>query len=284
MLHEQKDERVTMTRTAIPILYFDNAAIPIPPKEILENSFSFLASKITTNPHSKLTVNTDIQFKTVNSTDNIHFHQFNHFNTDIISHDHSVKLSLNTEDPLNQPSSHRQVCNVLVEIYNARRMIAEFLNTNLHCYSVIFTSNATAGLELVSSSLVLPSTILSSREMWILDDNHTSVIGMAHQLEKNLKLDLVFKSYNDIQQYLSNQKSDPNLKGPCIFAFPAQSNFNGTRYPFQEWTRQFQKLKSIVIIDTASFCSSTPFDLESCPADFIVLSFYKMFGYPTGNY
>ena len=37
-----------------------------------------------------------------------------------------------------------------------------------------------------------------------------------------------------------------------------------------------------VLLDAASFVPTHPLDLRACAADFVALSFYKMFGYPTG--
>lgn len=39
-----------------------------------------------------------------------------------------------------------------------------------------------------------------------------------------------------------------------------------------------------VLLDCAKACASTPPDLAACPADFAVLSYYKIFGYPTGGW
>ncbi len=38
-----------------------------------------------------------------------------------------------------------------------------------------------------------------------------------------------------------------------------------------------------VMLDCAKACGTTPPDLAACPADFAVLSYYKIFGYPTGK-
>jgi hypothetical protein len=38
-----------------------------------------------------------------------------------------------------------------------------------------------------------------------------------------------------------------------------------------------------VLLDAAKACGTAPPDLAACAADFVVLSFYKIFGYPTGE-
>ena len=37
-----------------------------------------------------------------------------------------------------------------------------------------------------------------------------------------------------------------------------------------------------VLVDAAAYVPTQPLDLSEVPADFVVMSFYKMFGYPTG--
>ena len=37
-----------------------------------------------------------------------------------------------------------------------------------------------------------------------------------------------------------------------------------------------------VLLDAAAFAPTQPLDLSQFPADFVAVSFYKMFGYPTG--
>jgi selenocysteine lyase/cysteine desulfurase len=69
--------------------------------------------------------------------------------------------------------------------------------------------------------------------------------------------------------------------GPSLFAFPAQSNFSGVRHPL-EWVGLAQSRGYRVLLDAASFAPSARLDLRSVPADFVALSFYKVFGYPTG--
>ena len=61
------------------------------------------------------------------------------------------------------------------------------------------------------------------------------------------------------------------------------SNFNGKKYPLG-WVEKLQHPSSqnFVLLDAAAFLSSNGLDLAKIQPAFIVLSFYKMFGYPTG--
>ena len=78
-----------------------------------------------------------------------------------------------------------------------------------------------------------------------------------------------------------------------LFAYPAQSNFSGHKYPLS-WTRDVPSggvvLRGmegllgawLVLLDAAAYVPTSPLDLASFPAHFVTLSFYKMFGFPTG--
>lgn len=79
-----------------------------------------------------------------------------------------------------------------------------------------------------------------------------------------------------------------------LFAYPAQSNFSGRKYPLS-WTKDIPSGRVcvtglqhnicgtwLVLLDAASYVSTSPLDLSEYPAHFVTLSFYKMFGFPTG--
>lgn len=72
-------------------------------------------------------------------------------------------------------------------------------------------------------------------------------------------------------------------KGNCnhLFAYPAQSNFSSVQHPL-EWIEKAHAKGWDVLIDAAAFVPTNRLDLSKWKPDFVPLSFYKMFGYPTG--
>jgi selenocysteine lyase/cysteine desulfurase len=66
-----------------------------------------------------------------------------------------------------------------------------------------------------------------------------------------------------------------------LFAYPAQSNFSGVKHPF-EWIEKARSLGWDVLLDAAAFVPTNRLDLGRWKPDYVTLSFYKMFGYPTG--
>jgi selenocysteine lyase/cysteine desulfurase len=70
--------------------------------------------------------------------------------------------------------------------------------------------------------------------------------------------------------------------GNNLFAYPAQSNFSGVQHPL-EWISVAQAKGWDVLLDAASFVPTNRLDLSQWHPDFVAISFYKIFGYPTGT-
>ena len=66
-----------------------------------------------------------------------------------------------------------------------------------------------------------------------------------------------------------------------LFAYPAQSNYSGVRHPL-EWIEAAQRRGWDVLLDAAAFVPANRLDLSTWHPDFVAISWYKVFGYPTG--
>ena len=115
-------------------------------------------------------------------------------------------------------------------------------------------------------------------------DSHTSVQGLRQLLGPGAELRLATDDdILEVSQQCSDSSHLSNHGAPNLICFPAMSNFNGKKYPLG-WVEKIQQLRSrnFVLLDAAAFLSSNGLDLAETQPAFIVLSFYKMFGYPTG--
>src|SRR5204863_2143767 len=70
-------------------------------------------------------------------------------------------------------------------------------------------------------------------------------------------------------------------RGRGLFAYPAQSNFSGVQHPLG-WVDLTQAAGYDVLLDAAAFVPGNPLDLSAVRPEFVTVSFYKMFGFPTG--
>ncbi len=145
-------------------------------------------------------------------------------------------------------------------------------------YAVCFTANTSAAVKLVAEAhwfdrhhgLVLGA------------DNHNSVNG-AREFARAAGAPIYILPLDD-----ELRLDDPAARleaiardGAGLLAFPAQSNFSGVRHPLA-LIDQAQALGFSVLVDAAGLGPGGGLDLGRHPADFVALSFYKLFGLPTG--
>jgi selenocysteine lyase/cysteine desulfurase len=66
-----------------------------------------------------------------------------------------------------------------------------------------------------------------------------------------------------------------------LLAYPAQSNFSGVQHPLR-WIEMAHDQGYDVLLDAAAYLPSNRLDLSVVKPDFVPVSWYKVFGYPTG--
>jgi len=166
-------------------------------------------------------------------------------------------------------------------VEEARESVLDFFDADPDEYEVIFTSNASGALKLVGESYPFEagSCYLVSY------DNHNSVNGIR-EFARRAAADVVYVPVRQPELRLDESLVRQSLRAPALcehrlFAYPAQSNFSGVQHPL-EWVAEAQSLGWDVLLDVAAFVPTNRLDLSAVKPDFVPLSFYKMFGYPTG--
>jgi len=168
---------------------------------------------------------------------------------------------------------------ILVE--RARRSVLEFFNASPEEYVAIFTPNASGALKLVGESFPF-----EPGDHYLLTfDNHNSVNGIrefargrgAEVTYVPLVLPEMRVDETRLEEYLGLARAG----GHNLFAYPAQSNFSGAQHPL-DWIARAQSHGWTVVLDAAAFVPTNRLDLSRWHPDFVPVSFYKMFGYPTG--
>ena len=182
-------------------------------------------------------------------------------------------------DVLGNPHSENPAAaDATARMLRARRRVLEYVHADPEVYDVVFTANASAALRLVGESFPFAA---GSRYV-LTADNHNSVNGIrcfADRAGADVR-------YVPLDDTLAPVDPEPQLAGatrrqPHLFAFPAQSNFSGVRYPL-EWIARASALGYHVLLDAAAFAPTAELRLDDVQPDFVCLSFYKMFGFPTG--
>ena len=177
----------------------------------------------------------------------------------------------------NNPTS--LAASALVE--DARSAVLAFLNADSAEYGVIFTSNASGGLKLIGESYPFEpgGTYL------LTYDNHNSVNGIR-EFARHRGAAVKYLPVNAPELRVDGETVAAELTLPSdgrrrLFAYPAQSNFSGVQHPL-EWVELARGHGWHVVLDCAAFAPTNRLDLSAVRPDFIPLSFYKIFGYPTG--
>ena len=165
-------------------------------------------------------------------------------------------------------------------VEGARRAVLAYFN-GADDYTAIFTANATGALKLVGESY----PFAPGGRLLLTFDNHNSVNGIREfATAKGATVDYVPLTVPELRvnrNVLDAEFPRADRSRPNLFAFPAQSNFSGVRHPL-DFIDAAHDHGWDVLLDAAAFVPTNPLDLGRVKPDFVSISFYKMFGYPTG--
>jgi selenocysteine lyase/cysteine desulfurase len=165
-------------------------------------------------------------------------------------------------------------------VEQARAAVLAYFNASASEYAAIFTPNATGACRLVGEAY--PFRPLS--RFVLTADNHNSVNGLrVFARARGAAVSYVRLSPADLrvgeQDVAAALGRGGRRRG--LFAYPAQSNFSGVQHPLG-WVGLAQAAGYDVLLDAAAFVPANRLDLGAVKPEFVTVSFYKMFGYPTG--
>ena len=166
-------------------------------------------------------------------------------------------------------------------VEGTRRCVLDYFQASPEEYIAVFTLNASGALKLVGEAYPFGS----DSQYLLTFDNHNSVNGIREfARNKGAQFNYVPLTTPDLR--IDSQKLEEFLKAaepenPNLFAFPAQSNFSGVKHPLS-WVAYAQERGWDVLLDAAAYVPTNRLDLSQVKPEFVALSFYKMFGYPTG--
>ena len=165
-------------------------------------------------------------------------------------------------------------------VERARRAVLDWFNAAGE-YTAIFTQNATGALKHVGESY----PFASGGRLLLTVDNHNSVNGIREFATASgasvAYAPLTTPELRIDEPHLQQLLGGADARANNLFAFPAQSNFTGVKHPL-ELVTQAQSCGWDVLLDAAAFVPTNRLDLQQVSPEFVCVSFYKMFGYPTG--
>ncbi|KAM0437677.1 hypothetical protein ACHAPT_002041 [Fusarium lateritium] len=168
-------------------------------------------------------------------------------------------------------------------IEDARMNLLTFFGADPTEYDVVFVANATAGVKLVVDAMrALPQGFFYAYH----EACHTSLVGVREEAVDSSLID-----DGGVQSWLEGNFpfTDTAHTPPpsTLFSYSAQSHMNGKRYPLT-WSRDLRETHKnseshlLTLLDASSFAATSRLDLSNpnITPDFIVVSLYKIFGFP----
>ena len=189
-------------------------------------------------------------------------------------------------------------------IERTRLAVLAHFNASPEEYAAIFTPNATGACRLIGEAYPFgPRTSLV-----LTQDNHNSVNGIR-EFARSRGAVARYVPFSSAQLRVDDDAICQALAEPGtgalsaawrvarsgvapwagrgsrarrgLFAYPAQSNFSGVQHPLR-WIELAHEHGYDVLLDAAAYVPSNQLDLSVVRPDFVPVSWYKVFGYPTG--
>ncbi|KAE8707065.1 prolyl endopeptidase-like isoform X1 [Hibiscus syriacus] len=173
--------------------------------------------------------------------------------------------------------------------YDLKSRIMDYLNIPEHEYGLVFTVSRGSAFKLLADSYPFHT---NKKLLTMFDYESQSVNWMAQSArEKGAKVNSAWFKWptlklcsTDLRKRISNKKKRKKDSAVGLFVFPVQSRVTGAKYSYQ-WMALAQQNNWHVLLDAGSL---GPKDMDSLGLslfrpDFIITSFYRVFGYdPTG--
>jgi len=164
-------------------------------------------------------------------------------------------------------------------VERARAAVLDYFNA-AGSYHVVFTQNATGALKLVGEAF----PFAPGGGFLACVDNHNSVNGIR-EFARAAGVEATYAPLEEASLRIDvaalNELLAVPASGPRLFAYPAQSNYTGVKHSLA-WVAAARAHGWAVMLDAASYVPTNALDLAAVQPDFVCVSFYKMFGYPTG--
>ncbi len=192
-------------------------------------------------------------------------------------------LELLLHDVLGNPHSSSPASKRATELADhSRAHVLRFFNASPQDYAVVFTANASHALKLVGEAYPFDH----GGRFLLTFDNHNSVNGIR-EFARARGAQTTYVPVHPPDMRCPDAAVERALAAGCgadgghLFAYPAQSNFSGVQHPL-EWIAAAHECGWDVLLDAAAFVPTNRLDVDRWRPDYVTVSFYKMFGYPTG--
>ncbi|GAB2261639.1 hypothetical protein Droror1_Dr00002636 [Drosera rotundifolia] len=161
-----------------------------------------------------------------------------------------------------------------------KKRIWDFLNISEDDYSLVFTANRTSAFKLLADTYPFK---LYNKLVTVCDHKNEAVEALISSSEKRgaqaMAAEFAWPRLRLLSTKLSNMIVGKRKKRKGLFVFQLQSRATGARYSYQ-WMRMAQEHGWHVLLDACALGAKdmNSFGLTLFQPDFLVCSFYKVFG------
>lgn len=184
---------------------------------------------------------------------------------------HEVLSKTLLANPHSLSSASRDTASLVEE---TRYKILSIFHADPAEYDIVFSLNATHAIKIAAS--LIQDAAENSFNYYYNINCHTSLIGLRTLAAK-------YATFDDISSFEPVEDKDGNHPALNFVSWTGQSNFNGQKFPLG-WCKEFRRRLDhcYTLYDASALSTSDPPDLSDANSspDFVVMSFYKIFGMP----
>ena len=185
------------------------------------------------------------------------------------------------EDNANVKRGMHALAERATEVYEATRSrVQHFLHAPCP-HEIIFTKNATEGINLVARSW--GENFLKKGDIVLLSllEHHSNIVPWL-QLKQRIGIEVEWISIDPDGTLNMDDLNEKLRSGKVkLVALTCVSNVLGVITPFKEVTALAHKHGALCLLDAAQLVSHHPIDVQDLDCDFLVFSGHKVYG-PTG--
>lgn len=168
---------------------------------------------------------------------------------------------------------------ITTEFEKARQTVADFINAR-EKREIVFTRNATEGINLVASSWGVANLKEGDEVLLSQAEHHANLVPWQHICEVTGAKLKIFP-VSDAGEFLPEEYLKLLSEKTKMVAVTAMSNVLGTIFPVKEIAAAAHKVGAKVLVDACQFAVHHKIDVQDIDCDFLAFSAHKTYG-PTG--
>lgn len=161
----------------------------------------------------------------------------------------------------------------------ARKLIKNFINASSD-REIIFTRNATEGINLVASCFGMDNLKAGDEILLSTAEHHANLVTWQ-QCAKKTGATLTYFDLDENGEFVWENFKNKLTSKTKIIAVTAMSNVLGTIFPIKDICKEAHNFGAKVLIDACQFIVHDKVDVLDIDCDFLAFSGHKLYG-PTG--